>query len=33
MKYIFTTLAVGESYVKNASECYTKYSEKMFGGF
>ena len=33
MKYIFTTLAVGESYVKNASECYTKYSEKCSADF
>jgi hypothetical protein len=33
MKYIFTTLAVGDSYVKNASECYTKYSEKCSADF
>jgi len=33
MKYIFTTLAVGDSYLKNASECYTKYSEKCSADF
>lgn len=33
MKYIFTTLAVGDSYVKNASECYTTYSEKCSADF
>ena len=33
MKYIFTTLAVGDSYVKNASECYTKYSDKCSADF
>jgi hypothetical protein len=33
MKYIFTTLAVGESYLSNASKCYTEYSEKCSGDF
>jgi hypothetical protein len=33
MKYIFTTLAVGESYLQNAAECYTKYSEKCSADF
>jgi hypothetical protein len=33
MRYIFTTLAVGDSYLKNASECYTKYSEKCSADF
>ena len=33
MKYIFTTLAVGDSYLKNASECYTKYIEKCSADF
>jgi len=33
MKYIFSTLAVGDLYVKNASECYSKYSEKCSGDF
>ena len=33
MKYIFTTLAVGDSYLKNASECYTKYSELCSADF
>ena len=33
MKYIFTTLAVGNSYLKNASETYTKYSEKCSADF
>lgn len=33
MKYIFTTLAVGDSYLKNASETYTKYSEKCLADF
>ena len=33
MKYIFTTLAVGESYLSNASKCYTEYSEKCSADF
>jgi hypothetical protein len=33
MKYIFTTLAVGDSYLKNASECYTKYSKLCSADF
>jgi hypothetical protein len=33
MKYIFTTLAVGESYLNNASKCYTEYSEKCSADF
>ena len=33
MKYIFTTLAVGDFYLKNASECYTNYSEKCSADF
>ena len=33
MKYIFTTLAVGESYIQNASECYTKYSDRCTADF
>jgi hypothetical protein len=33
MKYIFTTLAVGDSYLKNASENYNKYSEKCLADF
>lgn len=33
MKYIFTTLAVGELYLSNASKCYTEYSEKCSADF
>jgi hypothetical protein len=33
MKYIFTTLAVGDSYLKNASECYTTYSDRCSADF
>ena len=33
MKYIFTTLAVGESYLSNAAKCYTEYSEKCNANF
>ena len=33
MKYIFTTLAIGDSYVENASKCYTTYSEKCSADF
>jgi hypothetical protein len=33
MKYIFTTLAVGDSYVRNASKCYTAYSNKCSADF
>jgi hypothetical protein len=33
MKYIFTTLAVGDSYLQNASECYTKYSDYCCADF
>lgn len=33
MKYIFTTLAIGDSYLKNATECYTEYSEKCSADF
>jgi hypothetical protein len=33
MKYIFTTLAVGEPYLKNAAECYSEYSNKCSGDF
>lgn len=33
MKYIFTTLAVGESYLENASKCYTTYSDKCNADF
>lgn len=33
MKYIFTTLAVGEDYLENATKCYTEYSEKCNANF
>jgi hypothetical protein len=33
MKYIFTTLAVGEDYLENATKCYTEYSEKCDANF
>ena len=33
MNYIFTTLAIGDSYLHNAASCYTKYSEKCSGDF
>jgi hypothetical protein len=33
MKYIFTTLAIGESYLENASKCYTEYSNKCSADF
>jgi hypothetical protein len=33
MKYIFTTLAIGEDYLKNAANCYSTYSDKCFGDF
>lgn len=33
MKYIFTTLAVGQSYLENARKCYTEYSEKCNADF
>jgi hypothetical protein len=33
MKYIFTTLAIGESYLENASKCYTEYSDKCSADF
>lgn len=32
-KYIFTTLAVGDLYVNNASQCYTTFSEKCSADF
>jgi len=32
-KYIFTTLAVGDSYLHNAAKCYTKYSDRCSGDF
>lgn len=33
MKYIFTTLAVGDSYLTNASSCYSKYANKCGADF
>ena len=33
MKYIFTTLAIGEEYLQNAAKCYTEYSNKCSGDF
>lgn len=33
MKYIFTTLAIGDSYLENASECYSEYSQKCSADF
>ena len=33
MKYIFTTLAVGDFYLNNAKECYTECSEKCSADF
>lgn len=33
MKYIFTTLAVGNDYLENARKCYSEYSEKCSADF
>lgn len=33
MKYIFTTLAIGDSYLENASKCYSEYSQKCSADF
>ena len=33
MKYIFTTLAVGDSYLDNAIECYTNFSKRCGADF